>query len=143
MAEVLTGGVSDDGFLQRFLVLVWPDISRERQDVDRPVDSRAERRVEDGVGPVPELSPEDPLRTHHSPAVREHRRHAAAPGRRIQHTFQLQPGPRIVGFVGIPNADAAGPTNPTFCILTAHSRPRQASSRISVTAPSSLRSSIG
>jgi hypothetical protein len=41
----LEGGVSDDGFIQRFQLLVWPDISGEWHNVDRWPDSKARQRA--------------------------------------------------------------------------------------------------
>jgi len=43
--SVLDGGSGDDGLLQRFGLLVWPDLPDRWQDVDRPPDEDARRRV--------------------------------------------------------------------------------------------------
>jgi hypothetical protein len=41
----LDGGVGDDGLIQRFQLLVWPDVSREWRNVDRWPDSAARQRA--------------------------------------------------------------------------------------------------
>jgi putative DNA primase/helicase len=41
----VNGGVGDDGFLQRFGLLVWPDVSGVWRDVDRWPDSRASQQA--------------------------------------------------------------------------------------------------
>ena len=63
VADAVNGGSGDDGFLQRFQVLVWPDVAREWEEIDRQTDVRAERRVEELLDSILLLSPEDPLRT--------------------------------------------------------------------------------
>ena len=63
VADALSGGAGDDGLLQRFQLLVWPDVAREWEEIDRQTDLRAERRVEDVLDRILQLSPEDPLRT--------------------------------------------------------------------------------
>ena len=47
LAEAVSGGAGDDGLAQRFQLLVWPDLSRDWQDMDRAPqqsDGRADRR---------------------------------------------------------------------------------------------------
>lgn len=41
----ITGGSGDDGLLQRFGLVVWPDVSRTWKDVDRYPDSEAKRQA--------------------------------------------------------------------------------------------------
>jgi hypothetical protein len=38
--------MSDDGLLQRFQLLIWPDVSRDPGYIDRAPDAAALRRVE-------------------------------------------------------------------------------------------------
>jgi hypothetical protein len=45
LRSALQGGEGDDGLLQRFQLLVWPDISAEWTNVDRWPDSEAKRRA--------------------------------------------------------------------------------------------------
>ncbi len=71
LADAVTGGAGDDGFMQRFQVLVWPDVSRHWEEIDRAPDSRAERRVEEILDRLLRLSADDPLRTHFSAAAQE------------------------------------------------------------------------
>lgn len=71
MADAANGGAGDNGFLQRFQLLVWPDVAREWEEIDRQTDVRAERRIEDLADRILLLSPEDPLRTRLSPEAQE------------------------------------------------------------------------
>ena len=71
VADLTAGNASDDGLLQRFQLLVWPDVSPDWQDVDRPPDSKAERRVESVVDRVLGISVEDPFRAHFGSAAQE------------------------------------------------------------------------
>jgi len=41
----LNGGVGDDGLMQRFQLLVWPDVPREWQNIDRWPESHAKRQA--------------------------------------------------------------------------------------------------
>ena len=45
LADVLAGGPTNDGLMQRFQVLVWPDVSRNPAYVDRTPNAAAEQRV--------------------------------------------------------------------------------------------------
>ena len=44
--QATAGGGGDDGLLQRFQILVWPDIPETWQNIDRPADARARQDVE-------------------------------------------------------------------------------------------------
>jgi hypothetical protein len=46
LAETLEGGPGDDGLLQRFQIIVWPDTSAEWTLVDRPPDNTGLARAE-------------------------------------------------------------------------------------------------
>jgi Protein of unknown function (DUF3987) len=70
-ADAVTGGASDDGFMQRLQVLVWPDVQRNWEEIDRPPDSRTERRVEQILDRLLRISPEDPFRARFSAAAQE------------------------------------------------------------------------
>jgi Protein of unknown function (DUF3987) len=64
LADAVTGGAGDDGFMQRFQVAVWPDIDGAWELVDRMPEVRAERQIELMLDQWLKISPEDPLRTH-------------------------------------------------------------------------------
>ncbi len=71
VADAASGGAGDDGFLQRFQLLVWPDVAREWDEVDRQTDVRAERQVGELLDRILLLSPEDPLQTRFSAEAQE------------------------------------------------------------------------
>jgi putative DNA primase/helicase len=52
----LEGGSGDDGFMQRFQLLVWPDISRQWRNVDRWPQSTAKQRVIEVFARLHEIS---------------------------------------------------------------------------------------
>jgi putative DNA primase/helicase len=43
--EAVKGGAGDDGLIQRFQLLVWPDISKDWMDVDRWPDTESKNRA--------------------------------------------------------------------------------------------------
>ena len=45
LRSALQGGEGDDGLIQRFQLLVWPDISKEWVNVDRWPDSDARKKA--------------------------------------------------------------------------------------------------
>ena len=45
LVDALADGPSNDGLIQRFQLMVWPDTPREWKYVDRPPDAVAERRT--------------------------------------------------------------------------------------------------
>jgi hypothetical protein len=57
MRRAVTGGSGDDGLIQRFGLLVWPDQSPEWRDVDRYPDSNARKTAWDVFQRLAELSP--------------------------------------------------------------------------------------
>ena len=71
LADAVTGGAGDDGFVQRFQILVWPDVGPSWEDIDRLPDTRAERRVEEILDRLLLISPEDPFRARFSAAAQE------------------------------------------------------------------------
>jgi putative DNA primase/helicase len=71
LADAVTGGAGDDGFLQRFQVMVWPDIHPEWEAIDRRPEVQAERKVEQTIDRLLGLSPEDPLRTYFDESAQE------------------------------------------------------------------------
>ena len=46
LADAVRGGAGDDGFMQRFQLLVWPDVQPNWEEIDRLPDTRAEGRAE-------------------------------------------------------------------------------------------------
>jgi Protein of unknown function (DUF3987) len=71
LADAVTGGSGDDGFMQRFQLLVWPDVQPNWEEIDRLPDSRAEGRVEQILDRLLQISPEDPFRARFSRAAQE------------------------------------------------------------------------
>jgi len=71
VTDAVRGGVGDDGLMQRFQVLVWPDAEAAWEGMDRAADTRAEGQVEQIVERWLELSPEDPFRARFSTAAQE------------------------------------------------------------------------
>ncbi len=71
LADAVRGGAGDDGLMQRFQVLVWPDLEAEWEGRDRVPDTRAEGQVEQIVERWLAVSPEDPFRAHFSEAAQE------------------------------------------------------------------------
>src|SRR5215472_423541 len=60
LVDALKDGPSNDGLVQRFQVLVWPDTSADWAYIDRPPDAEAERRVAGVFRGLVELDPEHP-----------------------------------------------------------------------------------
>jgi len=54
----LSGGIDDDGLLQRFQLLVWPEISAKWENVDRYPDTAAKNTAFEVYRLLDELSPE-------------------------------------------------------------------------------------
>jgi hypothetical protein len=71
LADAVTGGASDDGFMQRLQLMVWPDVQPIWEEIDRPPDRRAEGRVEQILDRLLRISPEDPFRARFSAAAQE------------------------------------------------------------------------
>jgi putative DNA primase/helicase len=69
LVDALADGPSDDGLIQRFQLLVWPDESPAWQYVDRP--PHAEQRVESIFRELLKLDPENPLRFRFDPDAQE------------------------------------------------------------------------
>ena len=57
MRRAVTGGEGDDGLIQRFSLLVWPDQSLKWKDVDQYPDSEATKAAWDVFQRLAELSP--------------------------------------------------------------------------------------
>jgi len=53
-----SNGEGADGFLQRFSLMVWPDLSKEWRDVDRPLDRLAEDEATSVFQTIEALTPE-------------------------------------------------------------------------------------
>lgn len=71
LADAITGASNDDGFMQRFQVVVWPDIRDEWEGADRVPDTRAERKLEQIVDRFLQFSSEDPFRARFGDAAQE------------------------------------------------------------------------
>lgn len=62
LVDALRDGPSNDGLIQRFQVLVWPDTPREWKYVDRSPDLKAESTAARVLRSLVELDPENPAR---------------------------------------------------------------------------------
>jgi Protein of unknown function (DUF3987) len=71
VANALGGGTGDDGLMQRFQLLVWPDVPSNWEEIDRLPDSRAECRVEEILDRLLRISPDDPFRAGFSGGAQE------------------------------------------------------------------------
>jgi hypothetical protein len=71
LTDAVMGGAGDDGFMQRFQLLVWPDVQPNWEEIDRLPDNRAESRVEQILDRLLQISPEDPFRARFSGAAQE------------------------------------------------------------------------
>lgn len=65
------GGPSDDGMIQRFQILVWPDAPAEWQNVDRVPDAEAESKVAKVFEKLANMNPATPLVLGFSPDGQE------------------------------------------------------------------------
>ena len=70
-ADTLRGGPTDDGLIQRFQLLVWPDPPNTWKLVDRPPDSMALKQVETILQKLVKLDAEFPLRFKFSAEAQE------------------------------------------------------------------------
>ena len=61
LREALTGGASDDGLLQRFQILVWPDVQRSWKNIDRVPNHTAILAVEKIFTTLANLSADVPI----------------------------------------------------------------------------------
>ena len=61
LADVLRNGSSNDGFFQRFQVIVWPDISPDWSYTDSRPNSSAQAAAEEVYRRIVELDPNEPL----------------------------------------------------------------------------------
>ena len=71
LVDAMRGGPADDGLMQRFQILVWPDISSPWKLVDRPPDAEAEARVTKGFEALVALSADEPKRLRFESGARE------------------------------------------------------------------------
>ena len=61
LAPTLADGAGNDGLMQRFQMIVWPDFSKAFQYVDRPPNRAARDAVEARLRALVTLDPEEPL----------------------------------------------------------------------------------
>src|SRR5262249_17242664 len=71
LVDALKEGPSDDGLIQRFQVIVWPDTDPDWTYVDRPPDSRSEELVARIYRKLVGLDPENPVRFRFAPGAQE------------------------------------------------------------------------
>jgi putative DNA primase/helicase len=71
LADALEDGPSNDGLIQRFQLLVWPDTSPDWTYVDRPLDAAAEERATRVLRRLVEMSEENPARFRFAPDAQE------------------------------------------------------------------------
>jgi hypothetical protein len=62
LVDALEDGPSNDGLVQRFQVLVWPDTASDWRYVDRPVNAASQQRAEQAFRSLIELDAEAPAR---------------------------------------------------------------------------------
>jgi putative DNA primase/helicase len=61
LSGVIAGGPNDDGLLQRFQLLVWPESPQSWKLVDRPPNAQALKRAKDVFSTLVERSADDPV----------------------------------------------------------------------------------
>jgi len=71
LAEALEDGPSNDGLVQRFQLLVWPDTEPGWQYVDRAPDASSEEQAALAFRKLVELDPEEPVRYRYAPEAQE------------------------------------------------------------------------
>jgi putative DNA primase/helicase len=64
LVDALEDGPSNDGLIQRFQLLVWPDTTREYVEVDRTPDAASEEKAARIFRKLVELDAENPARLH-------------------------------------------------------------------------------
>ena len=57
VAQAVKGGAGDDGLIQRFGLMVWPDVSPDWQNVDRPPDADAKKKAYEVFDRLGKLDP--------------------------------------------------------------------------------------
>jgi len=71
LAEALSDGPSNDGLIQRFQLLVWPDTEGEWKYVDRPPDASAEKLAGEIFRKLAEIDAASPMRFRFGPQAQE------------------------------------------------------------------------
>ncbi len=71
LVDALTDGPSNDGLIQRFQVLVWPDTAPDWNYVDRPPAEEAEQQATRVFRKLVEMGAEDPARFRFTPDAQE------------------------------------------------------------------------
>lgn len=71
MVDAIEDGPGNDGLVQRFQVLVWPDTELEWEYIDRPPNSDVEDQAERVFRKLVALDPNDPLRLRFAPQAQE------------------------------------------------------------------------
>jgi hypothetical protein len=71
LADTMRGGPTDDGLIQRFQLLVWPDSPPEWTLIDRPPDSEALAQVKTALEKLTALNADIPLKFRFSPDAQE------------------------------------------------------------------------
>lgn len=71
LTEALEDGPSNDGLIQRFQLLVWPDTEPGWEYVDRPPDAASERQAALVFSRLAELGAEEPMRFRYAPDAQE------------------------------------------------------------------------
>ncbi len=71
LVDALEDGPSNDGLVQRFQVLVWPDTASDWRYVDRPADAACQQRAGQAFRSLTELDAEAPARFHFDAGAQE------------------------------------------------------------------------
>lgn len=71
LAEAVTGGPNDDGLIQRLQVLVWPDHSKDWENIDCAPNGEAREKVDTVFQRLARLDPEAPFVARFEPKAQE------------------------------------------------------------------------
>ena len=71
LAEALAGGPADDGLIQRFQIMVWPDMSQEWKDIDRKPNQEAMSAADRVYSTLVKISPDSPASLRFDPDAQD------------------------------------------------------------------------
>jgi putative DNA primase/helicase len=71
LSDAIKGGAGDDGLIQRFQIIAWPDFPEDYEEVDRPPNAAALRQAEQMYRRLVDLDHENPLRFQFDPDAQE------------------------------------------------------------------------
>lgn len=97
--SALNGGSGDDGLIQRFQVMVWPDVKREWSNVDRPPNTEEKNRAWNIYKKLSTLKPETNDQSDDIPAL-----HFSDKGQEVFNQWRNELEIRMRGDHGLPTA---------------------------------------